>query len=236
MLCRVFLHQDFVYKYIRATMMKKTIIITLLTLPILLFSTNNKNIPLRGYTGGSWNSQISSNPYFIGADYIWEYNNYLSISAGFTFFSGYGESKNWTANETKYSWNNNDDYMFTINLSSRLDLPLIKASKNHINLFIEPGIMLEPNTHTHIIKNAEGGAVEAYTTGPKTYFQSHFGISYSPSLETNIPVKYELSYFISNLDLYEQYRNIYIDNTNLEDFLPQHKLLQGLRLAMIVEF
>lgn len=213
---------------------------------LLCFSQSDVNYRVSIYGGGVWNSKINTAPLYVGTSYWWKLNNSLSVSTGLTCWWNYGENSTWQTNNIVHEWDNKDALMLTITPSIKYNQPIFRFKHNNIGLFLEPGVIFNPLPWStlNVDEYKYGVTSPSITTYTKTKFdfcylfwQAHAGLFYKMSNNSSkSSLCFELSYMLSNLDLYKLYRNVNIEEENLNEYLPKRELISGFRIGLYAEF
>lgn len=175
----------------------------------------------------------------------WRINKSFHVNCGLR----YQVANRYSYNEDihNYTWeiydgDDNDEYderlirklFFTPSIEYKLCLMERKKefSVNHFNLFIEPGMLLQPFAidKFYLIRNQDESKPIYNFRGPDLFFNCQAGLEYIIDKEISLIGGYE----ISNQDIYISRRKAVIDGVSLNDFLPKRKLSHSIFIGVKV--
>jgi hypothetical protein len=224
--------------------MKKGLLILLMLLSIKTLEAEKPLHQVKLFLGGAESAAFDEKPWNLGSEYCWSFKNHFTISTGFIYITGFGTHETWEINNIKYNWDNGEDFLILLTLSGKYSTPSLSLkNKGNLSAFIEPGIMYNPFPTIYMDERIEDQneknnyALKGNCDWLNLFWQTHFGVTYTqPKTPDGIIVKYEISYFLSNIDYFKQYRDLTINEKALNEILPKEKISHGARLALILQF
>lgn len=178
----------------------------------------------------------SSDSYSLEMAYHCMFCNYVGAGGALGYWSNYYED-GWASG---HEWNISDDDNRPANLYLRPSLvlksPAVKIRDSRLSLFAEPGVMLNIPYQRVCIETTHYWPAIDYT-----YISTTGGqwLALDLRLGFNLdvgPCGIALGYFMSNLDIYSQYRHLSFRGTSFNDFYPEKPFMQGAWLALSYRF
>lgn len=207
--------------------------------PSSLQANDANKLNIRMNLSGANNEELEETPWCIGGDYTFIINKYFSALAGGAYYSDLGINKKWKHENYVCHFNNTEENMFTINVSLRYNQKLKEFRKCSLGYFLEPGLQYCPSSSISINMPTtnNGNEIQIGHNSGKLFYQNHVGIyCNTEQKETNTSIRFDLSYYISNIDFFYAYRDLNLQAINLQAALPKNELINGLRLSIYLEF
>lgn len=214
------------------------VVLFLLTAPFNTFPKTNESHEeerLRHHVAVS-GTLSSSDTYSIEGEYHFMLMKYLGIGGAIGYWSNYFDD----GKASGPGWSVSDDFNKPSNLYLRPSLilksPGLKYKETTWSLFAEPGIMLNiPYRRVEIESTRRGPWVEY------DYISTNEGqwLALELRLGINIDIdqlSFSAGYFMSNLDIYSQYRHLSYRGVSFKDYYPDKPFMQGGYLTISYSF